>query len=69
MNIANKVSIFRILSIPFFIACIAYYSPERDFLRFIALGIFFLAVVSDAIDGYLARKSKIKSSAGLVLDP
>lgn len=69
MNLANKVSVFRILSVPFFIATILYYSPEKDFLRFIAVGIFLLAVVSDAIDGYIARKTKTKTSAGLVLDP
>lgn len=69
MNIANKISIFRILSVPFFIASLMYYSPQKDFLRFIALGIFLLAVISDAIDGFIARKSKLKSRAGLALDP
>jgi cardiolipin synthase len=33
------------------------------------LGIFILAVISDAIDGYLARRTKQKSKAGQVLDP
>ena len=69
MNFANKISTFRILSVPFFIACLVYYSPERDHLRFIALGIFVLGVISDAVDGYIARKSQLKSKAGLVLDP
>lgn len=69
MNIANKISTFRILSVPFFIACLLYYSPERESLRFFALGIFVLAVISDAIDGYIARKAQQHSQAGLVLDP
>jgi cardiolipin synthase len=69
MNIANKISTFRILSVPFFIATIAYYTHEREFLRYLALGIFFLGAISDAIDGYIARKSKQFSKAGLVLDP
>ncbi len=69
MNIANKISTFRILSVPFFISCLVYYSPARDYLRFIALGIFVLGVISDAVDGYIARKSKQQSKAGLVLDP
>lgn len=69
MNIANKISIFRILSVPFFIATLMYYSPQEDFLRFIALGLFLLAIISDAVDGYIARKSKQKTKAGLVLDP
>ncbi|MDD5731117.1 MAG: CDP-alcohol phosphatidyltransferase family protein [Candidatus Omnitrophica bacterium] len=69
MNIANKISIFRILTVPFFISTLIYYSPEKDFLRFIALAIFTLGVISDAIDGYIARKAKQMSKAGLVLDP
>lgn len=60
---------FRILSVPFFIASLIYYSEDKDFLRFIALGIFLLAVTSDAVDGHIARKAKQKSKAGLVLDP
>jgi CDP-diacylglycerol--glycerol-3-phosphate 3-phosphatidyltransferase len=35
----------------------------------VALGIFILAAISDAADGYIARKSKQQSNAGLVLDP
>ncbi|MDD5595866.1 MAG: CDP-alcohol phosphatidyltransferase family protein [Candidatus Omnitrophica bacterium] len=69
MNFANKISTFRILTVPFFIACLIYYSPEREYLRLLALAIFILAVISDAVDGYIARKSKQQSKAGLVLDP
>jgi CDP-diacylglycerol--glycerol-3-phosphate 3-phosphatidyltransferase len=69
VNIANKISTFRILSVPFFIACLVYYNPERSYLRFMALGIFILGVISDAADGYLARKTKLQSKAGLILDP
>jgi len=69
MNIANKISTFRILSVPFFVASLIYYSPQRGYLRFVALGIFLLAAISDAADGYMARKSKQQSKAGLILDP
>ncbi|MDD5655442.1 MAG: CDP-diacylglycerol--glycerol-3-phosphate 3-phosphatidyltransferase [Candidatus Omnitrophica bacterium] len=69
MNIANKVSTFRILTVPFFVATLIYYSPQKDYLRWIAFVIFVLAVVSDAVDGYVARKTKQKSKAGLILDP
>ena len=69
MNIANKISTFRILTVPFFIASLAYYSPQRLYLRYVALGIFILAAISDAADGYIARKSRQQSKAGLVLDP
>jgi len=69
MNFANKISTFRILSVPFFIASLVYYSPQNDYLRFVALGIFILGVISDAVDGYIARKAKQISKAGLILDP
>jgi cardiolipin synthase len=69
MNIANKVSTFRILTVPFFIASLLYFSPGKDYLRFIALAIFLSAVFSDAVDGYIARKKKQHTPAGLILDP
>jgi CDP-diacylglycerol--glycerol-3-phosphate 3-phosphatidyltransferase len=46
-----------------------YYSAGREYFRFIALGIFILGVISDAVDGYVARKAKLQSKAGLILDP
>jgi cardiolipin synthase len=69
VNFANKISTFRILSVPFFIACLIYYTPDKDYLRLLALLIFSLAVISDGVDGYIARRTPVKSKAGLVLDP
>lgn len=69
LTFANKVTIFRILSVPVFIATVVYYNPQRDFLRFVALGIFSLAVISDVIDGYIARRWREKTKAGAILDP
>ena len=69
MNIANKISTFRILSVPFFIACLVYYTPEKVYLKNLALVIFILGVISDGLDGYIARKAKLVSKAGLILDP
>jgi CDP-diacylglycerol--glycerol-3-phosphate 3-phosphatidyltransferase len=69
MNIANKISTFRILSVPFFIACLVYYIPGKEYLINIALAIFILGVISDGLDGFIARKAKLQSKAGLILDP
>jgi len=69
MNFANKISTFRIITVPFFVATLVYYSPHREYLRFVALVIFVLAVISDAVDGYIARKAKQQSQAGMILDP
>ena len=69
MSFANRITIFRILSVPFFITSLIYYTPQKDYLRFIALSIFILAIVSDAIDGYIARTKNQKTQAGAILDP
>lgn len=69
LNFANRITIFRILAVPFFIASVLYYSPQRDYLRFVSLGIFLLAIISDAFDGYIARTQKQETTVGLILDP
>ena len=69
MTFANKITIFRILSTPFFVTTLIYYTPEKEYLRYVALGIFLLAIISDAIDGYIARIQKQRTKAGSILDP
>ncbi len=69
LTFANKITICRIVLVPFFIATLFYYSPEKDYLRYLALGIFLFAVISDVIDGYIARTRHQKTRAGAVLDP
>ena len=69
MSFANKISVFRIIVVPFFIASVLYYSPEKDFLRLVSLAIFVLAVISDAVDGYIARLKGEKTKAGAIIDP
>ncbi len=54
---------------PFFIACLVYYAPGKEYLQSLALVIFVLGVISDGLDGYIARKTKMQSKAGLILDP
>ena len=56
MGLANKITIARILLVPFLLTSLFYYKAEYDFLRFVALGIFFVCVLTDAIDGYVARR-------------
>ncbi|MCM8761248.1 MAG: CDP-alcohol phosphatidyltransferase family protein [Candidatus Omnitrophica bacterium] len=63
MNIPNKISIGRIILIPFFITAVAYSRLD------IALIVFLIATVSDGIDGMLARALKQKTELGTILDP
>lgn len=63
MNLANKISVGRIILIPFFIASIIYGRME------LALFFFVLAIASDACDGYIARTQNQKTRLGTFLDP
>ncbi len=67
--IANFISLIRILSIPFFVGTLLYYTPQKDFLRIIAFFIFLFAMLTDVIDGFIARKIDKKSEIGAILDP
>ncbi|MFH0876626.1 MAG: CDP-alcohol phosphatidyltransferase family protein [Candidatus Omnitrophota bacterium] len=69
MTFANKITLFRIVSIPFFVASLIFYTPGKPYLKAIALGIFLCAIVSDVIDGYIARAHRQKTKAGAILDP
>ena len=70
MSLANKLSLFRILLVPAFVACLIYYRPgESEFLRYLAVGLFVVGVVTDAVDGYVARAEKQATRLGAILDP
>ena len=69
MNLANKLTMLRILMIPVFIAVLVY-SKDRDIVyRYTALGIFVIASATDALDGYVARKYNMITDFGKLMDP
>jgi len=65
-TIPNQITLFRIILIPVFI--LVYYLP-LSWSNFGAFAIFWLAAVSDALDGYLARKLNQSSAFGAFIDP
>ncbi|MEO8426582.1 MAG: CDP-diacylglycerol--glycerol-3-phosphate 3-phosphatidyltransferase [Verrucomicrobiota bacterium] len=70
MTTANKITIFRILLVPFFIVQMIYYEKSGDeFNRLLALVSFAVAAMSDGLDGYIARRYHQRSELGAVLDP
>ena len=69
LTFANKVTVGRILIVPFFIATVMYISPSHAYFRWVALALFMVAVISDIIDGYIARTRGQKTRAGAILDP
>src|ERR1051326_9576130 len=70
MTTANKVTIFRILLIPFFVVEILYYMKDGDETnRLLAIIAFGVAAVCDGVDGYIARHYNQRSELGAILDP
>ena len=65
-NIPIFLTMFRVILIPFFV--IAFYLPIES-SPFITTFIFFIAGVTDWLDGYLARKWKQTTRFGAFLDP
>lgn len=66
LTIPTSITLFRMVLIPCFV--IVFYLPIQN-AQLYAAGIFFLAGVSDWLDGYLARVLKQESQFGAFLDP
>jgi CDP-diacylglycerol--glycerol-3-phosphate 3-phosphatidyltransferase len=66
MNLPNKITMVRIILIPFFVAAMLVDFPLH---QPIALVIFIVAAVSDAVDGHLARSRNLITDFGKFMDP
>ena len=71
MNLPNYITLTRILSIPVLIWVLTsnYFSSTNGERELIASFIFIAASITDAIDGYLARKRAQVTTIGMLLDP
>lgn len=67
MNLPNKLTLARLILIPFFIA--AFYLGFFMGHYFVALGIFVIASITDFFDGYIARKYNMITDLGKFFDP
>lgn len=70
-TVANQITILRIvLIIPFVLCMLEAGDPKiGSTARYIAMGIFVIMAVSDAVDGYVARIQKKVTRLGTFLDP
>ncbi len=66
VTLPTAITLFRIALIPAFI--IVFYLPF-GWANVVATAVFFVASVSDWVDGYLARSMQLESSFGAFLDP
>ncbi len=67
MNIANKLTVFRVILVPFFV--IFMLTDFTDYNRWIAFAIFVIATITDKLDGTIARKYNMITAFGKFMDP
>ena len=63
LTLPNFISAFRIILVPFFVVAVLDQATGR------ALVIFFVAGISDLLDGFTARLFHVRSRLGMLLDP
>ena len=67
MNIANKLTLSRMIMVPFFLVAV-YFEKDSQVLPISAI-IFAVASFTDFLDGYLARKHNLITDFGKFMDP
>lgn len=66
MNLANKITILRVLLVPLFIV---FFYLDFQYSQYIALAIFIIASITDSIDGHIARRRNLVTTFGKFVDP
>ena len=69
MNLPNKITLLRVILIPAFIAIYLIRPLPEIANEWVALTLFVVAAITDALDGYLARKLKLVTNFGKLMDP
>ena len=67
MNTPNKLTVLRVLLIPFFVVFMM--MEPNGWNKWAALAIFVIASVTDWLDGYLARRDNLVTNFGKFMDP
>lgn len=68
MNLPNKLTMLRIVLVPFFILFMAL-PKELSFAKYIALAIYVVASITDFLDGHIARSRNMITKFGKIMDP
>lgn len=69
MNLPNKLTILRIIMIPFFVFFLLFEGGENNTFRMISLVLFVVASLTDLLDGKIARKYNLVTNFGKFMDP
>ena len=68
MNLPNKLTMFRVILIPFFVFFML--APNMTgYNNYIAVAIFIVASLTDMLDGKIARKYNLVTNFGKFMDP
>ncbi len=66
MNTANKVTMIRVFLVPLFMVL---FMIDNTVCHYVALAVFILASITDAVDGHIARKYNQTTTFGKFVDP
>ncbi|MEW6096433.1 MAG: CDP-diacylglycerol--glycerol-3-phosphate 3-phosphatidyltransferase [bacterium] len=66
MNLANKLTLCRIILVPFFVVFLAY---DNVYTCYLSLLIFIIAAITDIYDGKIARERGLETTFGKFADP
>ena len=69
MNLPNKLTLLRVLMIPFFVVCLLWEGGQNQTLRYVSAAIFIVASLTDMLDGKIARKYGLVTNFGKFMDP
>ena len=69
MNLPNKLTLLRVLMIPFFVVCLLWEGGQNQTLRYVSAAIFIVASLTDMMDGKIARKYGLVTNFGKFMDP
>ena len=69
MNLPNKLTVMRVILIPFFVAALLYDNGSSQTMRVVANVIFIVASLTDLFDGKIARKYNLVTNFGKFMDP
>lgn len=69
MNLPNKLTVLRVIMIPFFVVSLLAFHGEVRLLRNLAAAIFIVASLTDMLDGKIARKYNLVTNFGKFMEP
>ncbi len=69
MNLPNKLTVLRVILIPFFVVIMMIENGANQTFRYVAAAIFIIASLTDMLDGKIARKYNLVTNFGKFMDP